>query len=201
MSLFPASEGGQHYFWTKGVVIDTCAVNWFLKRPEGILELKRIQHSMALIVPLPVLYEIGFGAPDHVSDNEKKFHEVMSNTREVPVLTLALAHAEGRRWGPGLGLVNPGWAEWYSSRNRIIQHVVNAGNAKMGVQKKELSLDSLIHACARNLFLPICTENIADFQKINRAAESSGYDEAVPLFTPKQLLDSLNSDEYPVESV
>jgi hypothetical protein len=34
---------------------------------------------------------------------------------------------------------------------------------------------------------------------MNRAAESTGFDEAVPLFKPKQLLAALESDQYPVD--
>jgi hypothetical protein len=199
MPLLSSEKTSRGFFWTQGVVMDTCGVKWFLERPDGMAELKRIQHCMTVIVPLPVLYEIGFGKPEDVSPNEKEFHEVFSNTREIPIMKLALAHAEGQPIGPGIGLVNPGWEEWYSSRNRIIQHVVNVGNAKMGVQKKELSLDALIHACGRNLLLPICTENLVDFLKMNRAAESTGFDEAVPLFKPEQLLAALESDQYPVD--
>lgn len=101
--------------------------------------------------------------------------------------------------GPGIALFNPDWEEWPGSGNRIIQHTTNAGSAKLSTQKQKLSLDALIHACARNLFLPVCTNNLGDFIKLNRAAESSDIDHPFPIFTPEQVLASLHSDQIPVD--
>jgi hypothetical protein len=71
MALKADSRSSSHFFETGGVVLDSCGVTWFLRRPAGIAELNAIQKTLSLIVPLPVLYEVGFGKQEDVSENEK----------------------------------------------------------------------------------------------------------------------------------
>jgi hypothetical protein len=196
--LLPTPESRQWYFRVPAIVMDTCGVTWFLRRADGIAELNVLSKSYSLIVPAPVLYEIGFGDPSKVSKNEKQFKEICSAQRKVPMMTFAAAQEANLVNGPGIGVVEPGDFEWDTSKSRIIHHTVSTHGAVMGKQKKELAFDALIHACARNLGMPICTTNLDDFQKLNRASAANTHDHAVPIFTPEQLFFSLTSDQYPI---
>lgn len=198
MPLLPIPDSHEWYFRVPAIVMDTCGVTWFLKHSDGIAELNLLSKSYSLIVPAPVLYEIGFGDPSTISENEKKFNEIFSAQRKVPMMTFAAAQEANLVNGPGIAVVEPGDFEWDTSKSRIIRHTVSTHGAVMSKQKKELAFDALIHACARNLGMPICTTNLDDFRKLNRAAIANTYDHAVPIFTPEQLYFSLTSDQHPI---
>ncbi|QJD93248.1 hypothetical protein HH213_26085 [Duganella dendranthematis] len=198
MPLLPTPECRKWYFRVPAIVMDTCGVTWFLKHADGIAELNVLSKTYSLIVPAPVLYEVGFGEPGMVSENEKKFKEIFSAQRKVPMLTFAAAQEANLVNSPGIAVVEPGDFEWDTSKNRIIRHTISTHGAVMSKQKKELAFDALIHACARNLGMPICTTNLDDFRKLNRAAAANTFDHAVPIFTPEQLYHSLASDQYPI---
>ncbi|MBF8179103.1 hypothetical protein [Herminiimonas contaminans] len=198
MPLLPTPENREWYFRIPAIVMDTCGVTWFLKRADGIAELNMLSKNYSIIVPAQVLYEIGFGDPSTVSENEKKFQEIFSAQRKVKMMTFAAAQEANLVNSPGIAVVEPGDFEWDTSKRRIIRHTVSTHGAVMSKQKKELAFDGLMHACARNLGMPICTTNLGDFQKLNRAAAALAHDYPVPIFTPEQLYLSLTSDQYPI---
>lgn len=51
------------------------------------------------------------------------------------MMKFALAQEEGKVNAPGIALLNPGYEEWVSSRDRIIRHTIATHCADMKTQK------------------------------------------------------------------
>ena len=191
-STIPKSET---YFSSNQIMLDTCAFTWFAKQDTGIDEFRKVVSKYRVLAPTPVFYELAFGVKEKVHAKEQELLEeiLAAKTQGFEMLDFHFAEKINQLPSCGLVMINPSSNEWWTARQRLLKHIeaVNAGVAKV---KKDMSLDALIHATARNCFSPICTVNIKDFEKLNTVASQRSHDSAVPLFTPDELVQSLSSD-------
>ncbi len=154
-------------------------------------QLMEVSKSYLVIVPTPVMYELAFGVPGTASSNEEKlWAEINSHGRSHEMQHFNWLQLRNQVPKNGLMLINPGFNEWWTARTRILKYV-EVAKAQPGKSKRNDSFDALIHAMARNLFVPVCTDNVKDFEKFNRAGTLINRDGVVPLFTPEQVVESL----------
>lgn len=193
MTLSSSITKHTHFFKFPALLFDTCGLTWFAARGSGIEELGAIARRYCLLIPTPVLYELAFGTEDQVGANEAILRKhFMKWDACMEMMAYGFARQQGHLMPMGFVVLNPGYNEWWTARTRLLKYVEIAGSST-GKSKRDLSLDSLIHSCARNCFAPICTQNISDFNKFNHAGATSPHDGTVPLFTPEQVLQSLSS--------
>lgn len=175
--------------------MDTCALTWFARQPpDGVEQFRYIVKNYHVLVPTPVLYELAFGVPGTADDKEVTLRSMLFR-HEKCIEMREFAHAlRGGGIRPGaFSIVNPGFNEWRTARDRALIHIGLSG-ATARVTKRDLSMDALIHACARNSFAPVCTTNLDDFVKLNRAGDTRIHDRTVPLVTPEELMRSVADD-------
>ena len=188
-----ASNTPRHvvYFETNSALFDTCGFTWFATAPDGMASLERLLSTYRILVPTPVLYELAFGPDDLVGRSEAQIRQkIHDSTNCIDTISYAFASRQGRLPSNGFLVVNPGFNEWWTARTRLLTHV-RTTDARPGKAKREYSLDALIHATARNCFAPICTANLADFEKLNAASRQAHHDGSVPLFHPECLIRSV----------
>ena len=184
------------FFEAPALLLDTCAITWFAKQDNGIALFDRTMARYRLLIPTPVLYELAFGTSETVHVNERLLRDRLFDPRtEVNLHAYGRARQEGRIQAGGCFIVNPTHLEWWSARDRLLRYVTLSGSAA-GKSKQNYSLDALIHSCARNSFSPICTMNVRDFMKLNKAANLVAHDKSVPVFTPEQVLASITDEIY-----
>lgn len=194
MPLTSSSDLHNYYFQFSSILFDTCGLNWFAKRPNGLSELNAVAGKFLLLIPTPVLFELAFGAQDQVGKSESVIRKrFMDSSSCLDLFQYNFAVNEGRLPPKGFLILNPGFNEWWTARNRLLKYAEVAG-ATTRVVKRDLTFDSLIHAMARNTFSPICSENIDDFRKMNRAGSDSSHDGTVPIFHPEKVLESLENE-------
>ena len=177
-------------------MLDTCAITWYAQQPDGMSRFDSLFSAYRLLIPTPVLYELAFGPEELVGANERLIREHLSlsgSANCIDQLQYTRAQRQGQIKAGGYYILNPGYFEWFSARDRLLRYI-DLSNAKHGKSKREYSLDALIHSCARNCFAPICTANISDFKKMNRAGALSAHDGTVPIFSPEQVLLAVSSD-------
>ena len=182
----------EHFFTFPALLFDTCGLTWFAERRNGIDELDALATCYLLLIPTPVLFELAFGTPDKVGATEALIRKRFMDYRAcIDMTQYSLESRQLRRGARGFVVLNPGFNEWWTARTRLLKHVeISAATTR--VTKRDLSLDALIHAIARNAFAPICTENVADFQRLNRAGARIRHDGTVPVFHPEQALRSMH---------
>lgn len=196
MPLSSQADRDSPFFECPHLLMDTCALTWFAKNENGISLLYSVMQSYLLLIPTPVLYELAFGAASQSDPAERDLRTMLfKSNRHVDMIHYAFTH-QRREVRPGSFIViNPGFNEWWTARDRLLIYS-DISRASTGSVKKNLSMDALIHACARNCFAPICTVNVADFKKLNMASNSRSHDREVPYFTPEQVIASLNDEVF-----
>ncbi|MBX9347187.1 hypothetical protein K5M36_08805 [Chromobacterium vaccinii] len=196
MSLKSNNEQHQAYLDSPAVLMDTSALTWFAKNDGFPQLLNLVSDSYMILVPTPVLYELAFGTKDSVDSRELWLRDSIGNfERELDAYKFGQAKQQGKLPRSGIYFLNPGHQEWYSARERLIRLSTLKGGAKIKEGKSRHTLDSLIFSCARNCFVPICTSD-KDFKELNRAAAAAHYERSVPIFTPDQLVASLDEDVW-----
>ena len=194
MALLSNNSKHALYFSVPAILLDTCALTWFANRGTGIDELNKIQAAYRLLIPTTVLYELAFGLPDSVGENESLLRQrFFIRESEIDMYKYRFAFNHKAITPGGFYIINPGYFEWWSAREQLLAHVALKG-AETGTTKRNLSFDALIYACARNTLSPICTENVRDFKKLNAARAQHSWVGTVPIYSPDQVLASLESD-------
>jgi hypothetical protein len=189
MPLVCSDPTYKDFFKIPAVLMDTCGLTWFTRRPNGIHEFARICGSYVVLIPTPVIYELAFGLPGKPDVAESDLQAMLNQSAEIDLYKYGNAVQGNVVVAPGGYLVNPGHLEWWSARERLLKYLSNAGpSVKISKQKDRLSLDALIHSCARNTFAPICTNNADDFRKLNQGGKQQSTNGAVPFFTPEKVL-------------
>jgi hypothetical protein len=179
----------KNFFKIPAVLMDTCGLTWFTRRPNGVHEFARICGSYVVLIPTPVMYELAFGLPGKPDLAESALQAMLNQSAEIDLYKYGNAVRQNAVVALGGYLVNPGYMEWLSARERLLKFLSMAGpTVDISKQKNRLSLDALIHSCARNSFAPICTSNVGDFRKLNLGGQQQSTNGAVPLFTPEQVL-------------
>lgn len=196
MGLRSNNPSHNNYFKSRSIVMDTCAITWIAKELDGLEIFDILQKEYLLLIPTPVLFELAFGSPESVHLSEKLIRDKFINAQQIDPYKYHIAHDNGQLPESGYYLVNPSHMEWWSARERLLKYIGLSPQAQYGKNKQKYSLDALIHSCARNLFTPVCTLNIKDFQKMNIAGGLLAYDGTIPIVTPEQLLESIKSDIY-----
>lgn len=190
------SDNARHteYFRYPAVLLDTSALTWFANRADGLLELDAVMARYHLIITTTVLFELAFGPIEASHIQELAIRDkFFKSERQIEFHWYQFSRMKGLL-GPGtFSVVSPGFNEWWTARDRVLKYSRLAGMPP-GQNKRNLSMDALIHACARNTFSPICTENLGDFRRLNQASEVAQHDGSVPIFRPQQVLDSLTQD-------
>ena len=195
MPLISQDKKHAQYFEYRAILFDTCGLSWFAKQPLGHQNLVTISKKYLLLIPTVTLYEFGFGLPEQLSSAEIAIrNNFMKSDACIEMREYDSAQMLKKLPESGFFVINPGFREWWTARDRQLKHAKNT-KAKIRNVKQKLSFDALIHAIARNCFAPICTENIDDFCLLNQIGASNVFDGTVPIFKPSQILNSLTSDE------
>lgn len=185
-----------YFFQFPAIVFDTCALIWFAKKTNGLSLLNSVMSTYRILIPTTVLYELAFGLSGMSTPEESEIRDLFFKRKnEIDMLNYSFARQRELLQPGGFSVINPTYNEWWTARDRILKYSELSG-ASVGKNKKELSMDALIHACARNCFAPICTNNVEDFLKLNKAADALTHDGGVPIFSPQQVLDSLTCEIF-----
>ena len=191
MPLLSNDKTYSYFLECPHLLMDTCALTWFTRHENGFELFHKVMQHYLILIPTPVLYEFAFGDQDQSSESERDLRTFLFKTEhKVEMFSYAMTQQQ-RNIRPGtFYVINPGFNEWWTARDRLLIYA-NLSKASTRKVKRELSMDALIHACARNCFAPICTVNVSDFKKLNLAANSRSHDRGVPFFTPEEVLASI----------
>lgn len=190
------------YIQNRFVLFDTCGFTWFAESDERMYMLMGIINTYRVLVPTPVMYELAFGLPDQVREWEKRiWKEINAPKHAIDTVNLNFMAQSGQIPNHGFIPINPGFNEWWSSRDRVIDQIRQKSTSprnEVNVKKLklDLTLDALIHATARNCFSPICTTNMRHFESLNKSALVSAHDSPTPLYTPEEVFRSIQQEVH-----
>lgn len=174
--------------------LDSCVINELHKDPK-IKELIEIagQYYSTYTAAVSML-EVGFGPTNKSDVNQRKAALEMyigENIQKVSANNVdQLDPLHTRRPGTTF-LYIPSEHDWYGARHKLIRWMDSEGAGGNAARKQ--ANDALIYSCAWNANSFLVTENLKDFNRLNRIMlkESGGQ---LPIFTINDLKRALNEE-------
>jgi len=194
--LITSNKYSEIFLEKKMLLIDSCVMNDLATCNYTKNILDKIEETYNFVFCNISMLEVGFGPKDKADMQQvtlaKSIYSSKSMTK-IDAEKLGIREFKKIKASPGERFAyNPIDHEYLAARTSLIGIMEMKGLG--GKQARKLNNDALIYACAWNCRASIVTNNIKDFKLINDFHSQKNSNHLLPIFTVKDLENSLNQE-------